>query len=193
MSNKSLVLQIANKEFELATKSLHEALGVIVQSKLDEKKKMIAASTFCEAKKPMSAKDAAEEAEKLVTKRAGEYVKRKHALDKDLEDRRNKDTSYGRAFDDTTPSGGPSFDAWKERRAANRKKLGLDENQLQEVSKILTRYIDKAIDDVNTRSRKTVVGGTPEQKKAFYDKENKKIDDRLINIDKAISKIKKKN
>ena len=73
-------------------------------------------------------------------------------------------------------------------------KKDVKEGIISEISqKLLLSYAKKADDSVNSLSRKTVVGGTAEEKKTFYDKNDKKIDNRLNSMEKALKKIKTKS
>jgi hypothetical protein len=66
-----------------------------------------------------------------------------------------------------------------------------EEVELDEVSKAtLGSYVNKADDSVRALSRKTVVGNaSPEQKKKFYDNNDRKIDKRFDSMDLAIKKL----
>ncbi len=64
------------------------------------------------------------------------------------------------------------------------------ETNLQELSAAkIGSYMKKADDDARQLSRKTVVGGTPEEKKKFYAKIDKKVDKRLDGITLATKKL----
>lgn len=70
----------------------------------------------------------------------------------------------------------------------------IQEDNLMELSKrTLGRYIGKATDDVNTRARKWVVGGTREEKRAQYKKLNDKNDSRMHYANVALNKMKEKD
>lgn len=71
----------------------------------------------------------------------------------------------------------------------------LKENeQIDELSKkTLSNYIHKADDNVRSLAKKTMVGGSAEQKRNFYDRMDAKIDKRLNNMSKAAKMLAKED
>lgn len=79
-------------------------------------------------------------------------------------------------------------------RVKDLKEDPIQEDNLMELSKsTLGRYIGKATDDVNTRARKWIVGGTREEKRAQYKKLNNKNDSRMHYANVALNKMKEKD
>ena len=77
----------------------------------------------------------------------------------------------------------------KERFYANLNMIREEAEQLDEISKEkLGRYIDKAPGSVRTMSAKTVVGASPADAKAFYKKNDAKVNRRMKYFKKAVKK-----
>lgn len=77
----------------------------------------------------------------------------------------------------------------KERFYANLETIREEAEQLDELEKeTLGRYIDKAPGSVRTMAAKTVVGASPADAKAFYKKNDAKVNRRMEYFKKAIKK-----
>lgn len=77
----------------------------------------------------------------------------------------------------------------KEKFYTNLETIREEAKQLNEISKEkLGRYIDKAPGSVRTMSAKTVVGASPADAKAFYKKNDAKVNRRMKYFKKAVKK-----